>query len=121
MLTSMELLAREDVNDIIWNKSIPLKVSLFPSKKIIYLFADYYVIGSLQRIIQLSKELVRIMLICVLVIKDVNLCVSIRCWTTKNIDYLFLGYDFFETIWGLFMEWIEVHSMNLLHLSYHIV
>lgn len=39
----------------------------------------------------------------------------------ENIDHLFLDFDFFETICGLFMEWLGVHSVNLLHLSYHLV
>lgn len=63
-LTSMESVAREDANDINFVKSFSIS-----KKKNIYLFGDYYATRSLQRIIQLSEELVKIMLICALVKK----------------------------------------------------
>jgi len=38
MLTLMELVVREDAKDIIWNKSVLLKISIFPGNIYIYIY-----------------------------------------------------------------------------------
>jgi len=99
----VESSSTHDLQDIIWNKAVMLKISIFTWR-------------LLRNQNPTKDNLVRRGIIQ----PNFNVCVRC-CGIEESINHLFLGCDVFGCIWLLVRQWLFIHSLTFLHLSDHVL
>lgn len=88
------MVRRSRLNDIIWHKEVPLKVSLFVQRLLRYR-------------IPAKNNLFRWDILH----QDTHLCMF-RCGLVESAEHLFLVYPYFDSIWHLLRQWLDILGVD---------
>lgn len=99
-MTTLENITTQESLDIIWQKTVPLKINLFARcllHNCISTFDNLLRQGLLQNNQQLCAD---------------------GCGSNADINHLFMQCNFFGSIWSLDLQWISYFTVNPNHISY---
>lgn len=102
-LTAIDHIECNTLQEVIWNKIVPLKVSIFVWRMFRNRLSTK---DNLERrgVIQLNS----------------NTCI-IGCGQHETLDHLFVKYQFFGRLWSLFRHWMRITFVDTVNLSDHVL